>query len=94
MMVKTYPTYSVVPSKSIADPEIQRAPNGANPVNAPGNRETAPLAAGAPPRVKHPKLNAEPWSVTYGQARSQPKSTTAKSKGAKLKAKLSIGGKS
>jgi hypothetical protein len=43
----------------------------ANPVGgtAAVTRARAPLAANAPARVQHPKLNTTPWSTSYAQKR-------------------------
>ena len=82
MIRKTYPTYSVVPSEELQAPGIIRQQRGANPVNTSdsGHRETAPLEAMATPRVKHPKLNREPWSTTYAQSRHEGKTQRPKTR--------------
>lgn len=80
MIRTTYPTYSVVQSEDMAAPGIIRAERGANPVNTPGNRETAPLELSATPRTKHPKLNREPWTTSYAQSRDEPKTARPKSR--------------
>lgn len=80
MIVVKYPTASALPSSSTPDPGVIRAPLGANPVNAPGHRETAPLSASATPRVMHPALNNESWAISYGQARTEPRMERRKGK--------------
>ena len=80
MIRTTYPVFSVVHSEDLAAPGIIRAGLGANPVNAPGNRETAPLELSATPRTKHPKLNHEPWATSYAQSRSESKTARPKSR--------------
>lgn len=82
-MIKVgYSTLSILPSDNMPDPGVIRAPRGTNPVNATqaGHRETAPLAAGATPRVMHPALNNESWSRSYAQSRSEPKMARPKSR--------------
>lgn len=82
MIKVSYPVISVLPSENMPDPGIPRQMRGANPVNATsqGKRETAPLEAMAPPRVKHPKLNTEGWYTSYAQARTEPSMSRPKSR--------------
>jgi len=85
-MIKVgYPVYSVLPSPEQPYPGIIRASRGANPTNAPGNRETAPLQLNATPRVKHPAINVEPWSRFYAQAREEPRTARPKSRKNKIR---------
>lgn len=82
-MIKVpYQMYSVLPSEELQAPGVIRQERGANPVNTSktGHRETAPLEAMATPRVKHPKLNREPWSTTYAQSRSEGMTERPKSR--------------
>jgi len=76
-----YATASIIPSADMPPPGIIRGKRGANPTNATesGHREAAPLSGSATPRVKHPAINVEPWSSSYAQNRSEPK--TARTKG-------------
>jgi len=77
------PNVSIIPSADLPAPGIVRQQRGANPVNTSrsGNtRETAPLAGNATPRVQHPAINVKPWSTSYAQPRSEPKSARTKGK--------------
>lgn len=63
---------SRVPSSNIPSPGIQRGFAGANPVNAPGHRETASLSPNATPRMMHPDINRESWAKSYAEYRTEP----------------------
>ncbi len=80
MQTVKYKMYSVIPLGETRAPAIRMPGFGANPVNAPGKRESVPLTGGATPRVQHPRLNTTPWPVSYAQARTQPKTATVKAK--------------
>lgn len=73
-------TGSMVPSSDIPSPGIQRGNAGANPVNAPGHRETASLAPNATPRMKMPAINTESWVRSYAEDRQEPKTQRSKSR--------------
>lgn len=77
-----YSTASMLPSEDMPAPGIYRGKRGANPTNSTesGHRETAPLAGSATPRVQHPALNSAPWSTSYAQPRSEPKTARPKGK--------------
>lgn len=82
MKILKHPVISVIPSDDMPAPGIIRAPRGANPVNSGtgGTRETLPLEYSANPRMKHPKLNKDPWPVSYAQARTEPRMARPKAR--------------
>jgi hypothetical protein len=82
MIKVNYAVASQVPSEDMPAAGITRGKRGANPTNSTesGHRETAPLAGSATPRVKHPAINVEPWSTSYAQDRTEPKTARAKGK--------------
>lgn len=87
MKILTHPVISVIPSDDMPAPGIIRAPRGANPVNSGtgGKRETLPFEYSASPRVKHPKLNKDSWSMSYAQARTEPRMARPKARARRQK---------
>jgi hypothetical protein len=78
-----YATASIIPSEDMPPAGIYRGKRGANPTNTSESgttRETAPLSGSATPRVQHPALNSKPWSTSYAQQRSEPKTARPKGK--------------
>lgn len=92
MMVKPYPTASVLNTAQVSSAPM-RTTLGANPVNLPPAEKSTrpPLASVSPnatPRQKHPALNAEPWSRSYAQSRTQPKTATMKRKTSRMRKRV------
>lgn len=88
-MVKPYATASTLNTADVSSSPM-RTTLGANPVNMPpASKSTRPplvaMAPNATPRQKHPALNAEPWSTSYAQSRTQPKTATMKRKSVRPK---------
>lgn len=73
--------------QQVNNPAASKVPSGKN---FPGANEPTAVnrLAGADARVVHPKLNTKPNSISYAQARTEPKLARSRGKGRSFKRRL------